>query len=342
LRYWLQAAGKAPSDTNMSGRLWAALSHPIKLPVNVVYYGWSMLLYLGWFLLPLLLPGTWRRGEFAKFTSRFTWAHVAIGSFLAVAVVRFLLAPSLMPVHNNILSPQGIGPATLRDVFNLKLAHQQAIPTWFWLAITLISGLGAMVLILKSIAVIRENLPKLKLAAAPPHTLIAFFFLTSTAAYLTPFLLCGFFDRYLVPVTAFLMVFLVVGLPDHNLTKGRVSAAFTLIALTGCFGVVTTRDYLQWNRVRWEAAHTWQTETGLTPEQLDGGFEFNSWHAFSQTNQPTRWGNRPEYRQWADTVPYVMTFGEIDGFEVSRSYPYQNWLPPHEGRILILKRKGEN
>ncbi len=341
LRYWLQAAEKATPDTNMSGRLWAALAHPLKLPVNVTYFGWNMLMYLGWFLLPALLPGIGNRVGLSRFTPRLTWSRVAVGIFLAVTVVQFLLAPGLMPVHNNILTPQGIGPATLRDVFDLKLAHQPALPAWFWWAITLVSGAGAILLIVNIIASSREKFSQLRLAGAPPERAIAFFLLASIAAYLAPFLLCGFFDRYLLPVTAFLLAFLAMG-RNNRWTRGHAWAAGAVIALTASFGVAATRDYLEWNRTRWEVVHLWLNDKGLQPEELDGGFEVNSWYAFLETNQPTRWARHPEFRQWVETVPYVMTFGEIDGFEVVGSYPYQNWLPPHEARILMLKRKRAN
>lgn len=341
-RYWLKVAEKVPSDTNMLDRLCAALTNPVRIPVNITYYSWNMLMYLGWFLLPLILLGTRSRGENLELRPWFKKVPVGVWIFIAVSIVRFVLRPGLMPVHNNILSPQGIGPATLRDTFILKLEHQQAIPTFFWLIVTSASMAGAVLLILNLSQGIRRMISEIRSNRANPSGLISFFFLVGIMAYLSPFLVAGFFDRYLVLVTAFLLPFLAAGSDPANVSRARRSGVVILIAATGIFGVAATRDYLEWNRIRWIAAREFVTESGLTLEELDGGFEINSWHTHAQSNQPERRGNRPAYLAWASKVPYVITFDVIDGFEPVRRYSYRNWLPPYEGEILLLKRKVED
>jgi hypothetical protein len=105
--------------------------------------------------------------------------------------------------------------------------------------------------------------------------------------------------------------------------------ATLLITGAGLFGVAGTRDYLEWNRTRWMVLNTVLTEQKWKPEEVDGGFEYNGWHLYNQPGLATNWWHK---------VPHVVAFGEINGFETVSTNHYRTWLPPGEGRILVLKR----
>src|SRR5258705_253302 len=118
-----------------------------------------MLMYLGWFLAPVMvLTGAWRKSVPAR--PRLVWlARLALGLFLVASVVRLLVLPKLMPVHNNIIIPEGIGPASLRDTLNLHLPNLPALPAGFWLAVTALSLSGAALLVFKTAKVIAGIFP---------------------------------------------------------------------------------------------------------------------------------------------------------------------------------------
>ena len=278
-QHWLKVTGKIPNlYEHKADRLVAALTHPARIPLNVSYFGWSMLMYLGCFLLPLTLP-TWFWGRRAPERPRsILLARLALGLFLVASVVRFIVVPSLMPVHNNILIPQGIGPATLRDTFNLHLAHLPALPPAFWLVVTALSLAGAALLVFKTTTVIVDLFPNCRFDRANNDGVIGTFFLLCASAYLLPFLLGGFFDRYLLPVMAFLAPFLAVSLrgPGSQPTRTQYIATMLLLASSGVFALAGTRDYLEWNRTRWRAVEALLAQKDVKPEDVDGGFEFIS------------------------------------------------------------------
>ena len=334
-QHWLKVAGKLPANNMRTERLWAVLANPIRIPLNVAYYGWSMLMYLGWFLLPLTLPAIWSRRSAETGSPPCFPARGALFFFLVASVGRFFFVPSLMPVHNNVIIPQGIGPATLRDTFDLHLPHLPAWPDAFWLLVTALSLAGAGILVFKATQLIVELFPKGRFDRGSEDGLAGTFFLLCAAVYLVPFLLSGFFDRYLIPVTAFLAAFLAASLEwrGFNVARGRQLAAILLIAGSGVFAVAGTRDYLEWNRIRWRALEALLAKNDVKPKDVDGGFEFNGWNMYGNSDQATNWAN---------TVPYVIAFGEIEGFESVGSYTYNQWMPPHEGRIIVLKRKAGN
>ena len=332
-QYWLKATGKPPPNTMRTDRLVAALHNPVRIPLNVVYFGWSMLLYLGWFLLPVTLPAILNRRPAPPAAPPCLPARIALFAFVLISGGRLLFMPALMPVHNNVIIPQGIGPVMLRDIFELRLPHLPAWPTMFWLLVTALSLAGAAILVYETTRVLMDRFPKGRFDRTNEDGLLGAFFLLCAIIYLVPFLISGFFDRYLIPVTAFLAAFLAVSLArrDFKLAGLPRLAAGLLIAGTGIFGVVGTRDYLEWNRTRWKALDALLANDGVKPNNVDGGFEFNGWNMyddFGRTNNATLTGT------------YVITLGEIPGYAPLTNYSYQHWMPPHQGKIFVLKRDG--
>jgi 4-amino-4-deoxy-L-arabinose transferase-like glycosyltransferase len=330
--HWLKITGRLPAFNIMQKRLSGSLASPKTIPLNVVYFGWNMLMYLGWFLLPLALPPLLSRRGGQPGPPRCFQAQAALLLFLVASVARFVFVPSLMPVHNNVIVPQGIGPETLLDTHVMHLPHLPALPKVFWLVVTALSLVGAALLVFKTMRVIVGLLPRLRPGLADNDALAGTFFLLCAGAYLTPFLLSGFFDRYLVPVTAFLAAFIAVLLegPSFKLAPAQRLATILLLAGSGIFAVAGTRDYLEWNRTRWRALQDLLAQNEVKPKDVDGGFEFNAWHSLDGSGQ-SDW--------WAIKGTYVVAFGEIRGYESVRSYSYRNWMPPREGKILVLKRK---
>jgi len=107
-----------------------------------------------------------------------------------------------------------------------------------------------------------------------------------------------------------------------------------LLALFAVFSVAGTRDYLMWNRVRWALLDEVLTSRLATPGQIDGGFEFNGWHLY----RPSYVATPNKSWWWVDEDKYLVTFGAIPGWNVAGQRTFSRWLPPGEGRILLLTR----
>jgi 4-amino-4-deoxy-L-arabinose transferase-like glycosyltransferase len=333
-QYWLKVTDQLPALSIQKVRLMAVLTNPLRIPMNVAYFGWSMLMYVGWFLLPVTLPAVWRQWRDKAGAPPCYPAWIALGLFLAASGARFLILPGLMPVHNNVLIPQGIGPATLRDTLILHLPNLPALPTTFWLLVTGISLIGAALLVFATTRSVIGFFPKRRFTLTNSDEFSGIFLLLCVLVYLGPFLLCGFFDRYVIPITAFLAAFIAVFLgKDFKYAPAPRFAAILLIAASGIFAIAGTRDYLEWNRTRWQALHALLAQPGIRPQDVDGGFEYNGWYLFD---------NYIQTNGWKIDATYVISFGAIEGFETVSSYDYQQWLPPAERKIFVLRRQPEN
>jgi hypothetical protein len=151
----------------------------------------------------------------------------------------------------------------------------------------------------------------------------------------SPFL----FDRYVIPLIPLFAIGTFA--PTESLLNGRWSylrtLAFAMVMAFGIFAIAGTRDYLMWNRLRWEALRDLMTTQHVTAQDIDGGFEFNGFYLFD-----------PEYKGedddavksgwWVDRDTYQIALGPVPGYVVYKAYDYFHWMPPHKQKVFILKK----
>jgi hypothetical protein len=210
----------------------------------------------------------------------------------------------------------------------------------FWLVITAMSLLGAMFLIatlgVHAINLVQRLRPSGKISDSKA---VGIFLLLSAMIYLLPLLVSHFFDRYLVPAIPFLAAG-IAGVSGHfprfPLVNTRTLrfAAVALLAAFSLFAIGSTRDYLAWNRVRWEALHDLMENKHVNMGDIDGGFEFNGLYLYD-----------PHYQQdprknwwWVQGDTYQIGFRNIPGYKVIKEYSYPHWIPPHVGKVVVLQQ----
>ena len=162
------------------------------------------------------------------------------------------------------------------------------------------------------------------------------YFLLGSVAYFLP-LPPSYFDRYLLPLLPMLVAAMV---PLEKKGLCFTSRRFMLgtiipIIMLMSFSVMTTRDYLNWNRTRWEALATLVEKDHVPPTEIDGGFEFNGLYLYTD-NFPF---NPSKSWWWVSNDTYIVASGEVPGYDVLRSYEFRRLLPPGKGNICVLIRR---
>lgn len=231
-----------------------------------------------------------------------------------------------MPMHGNILTHAGIG----RDPITGPIA--------FWAAMTFVAVSGAILLLM----VLRRGficlLPNNEIQNS--YTLAFALALTTISVAPLPFVGLswqGFYDRYVIAFLPWLMLAAVAaGDPIKNFTlrsMGGIVAIVTLLA-TSVFSIAATHDYLASHRARWLALGNLM-HSGVKPEQIDGGFEFNGWYLYS--DDFVRRPHKPWY--WVIDNEYLVSpFGLFEGYIKLETYPVQRWLPWGTADILVQRR----
>jgi len=296
------------------------------------------LLYLGLFLSPALvltLPALWR--EHTRGNANI-WLAMVIAGGMTLAFTAVATQP-LLPMLGNILDSAGIGPPTLRDTYILG-STLPALPNQFWLLMTWIGMAGSALIIATLTVFAKQLIAGLRFGKTNFETISAVFLLLCAASYLFPIFTSQVFDRYLVPVIPLLMLGILSFFTGTEAPYGRLClySGCALLLAVAFFSIGTTRDYLTWNRVRWQALTELTQVEQVAGKDIDGGFEFNGWKfydpAYARVPDKSWW--------WVHGDTYLITFHSALGYNTVKEYPYSHWLPPYAGNILVLKKNGSD
>ncbi len=290
--------------------------------------------YLGLFLLPLLLfAGRTKLAELCR--SRL----LNLAAVLFVVWGAFLLRHQQMPFLPNVLYDLGLGPATLRDSFLLKLPSLPTAGKMLWSVVALVGLAGAFVLLQMTFVALGKalNIPPITATKRAPLVLL----FASGLIYFAPMSILFInielaFDRYLlflVPLGIAIVILLVSNVSPSKAGSAIRTAAIASLVLYGTFSIAGTHDYLSWNRARWQALNNLAAER-VTPIDIDGGFEFNGWYLYDLDYIP----RLKKSWWWVFRDDFMVTFGPVPEFTEIRRYPFRRWLPPGEGNILVLRR----
>jgi len=336
---WLRATGRAS----------AFFGNPVRDAYKILAAGLGVVvleslkrvlvyaIYSGMFLFPFLLLLFVCHYRFWP-TARRRWLVGFLVVFSAVTLVEFVLHDIRMPFTNNVMSDLGLGPLTLRDAsFGPTSFATPPAMRALWIALTVVGVLGAGLLFGFFFLGGQRILLKRR-AASPQETWPVALVLSAVLIYFFSILARTFFDRYLLPFWPLFLILGAVAATDAGAPKRAprtVTAVIVLLlAIYGGFAVGATHDYLLWNRVRWDATRTLMRDIGVTPRQIDGGFEFNGWYLYDRAYQ----SSPGKSWWWVDGDEYAVVFGPVPGYQAVKTYPLKRWFPFGPKTILVLRK----
>jgi hypothetical protein len=160
-----------------------------------------------------------------------------------------------------------------------------------------------------------------------------------TASYLGPLLVrLPFFDRWLLPAVPPLAVLLLASLPGRPRAHPgalRWTAALLLGLPLAVYGVAGTRDYMEHHRARWSLLDALAAR-GVSPERVDGGFEYNGWFNFDR--DPTRFLGGVS--RWVVDDAFVVSLApEMPGYVQVDVRSFRRWLPAGTEHLYLFRRR---
>jgi len=286
--------------------------------------GYCALLYIGLGALPVLLTTGVHRDLLNRIRDRESlWTLVATVVLILVLTVE--LAPRnfssalqsgdrLMPYFGNLISKYGLFKE------NEVLAGQRTIliGQWARVALTFLSCLGLLGLIIRACAAARSSL----LRKQSVLILAGLFYFVLVVVTRNPL-----FDRYLLlPLIA--MVSVVATAPTQGLKRRdrRISrwAGATCCLVLGFLAALLIEDYFRWSEARW-AAGNWAVSQGTLATQVQGGWEWNGWSYFASTA-----------RKQGLPVRVTISHSELPERRTIRVFPSRSFLNP-DGRIFLVE-----
>jgi hypothetical protein len=150
-----------------------------------------------------------------------------------------------------------------------------------------------------------------------------------------------YFDRYLLVLVPLAAAALAAS--PRGLGTGPAFAVPAL--LLGVWGVAGTHDYMQWNRARWDLLQGLEAR-GVDARRIDGGMEYNGDRlaavlGTAPTDADARRGQPASRKSWWWVVDdeFVIAFSDLEGYSITEEREWTRWLPPGQGRVLLLQRK---
>lgn len=291
---------------------------------NLFYRIGTTGLSLGLFLLPFLLailPDTFRK---------ITDPKNRIAVFLTLlCLIPLMRGWTLFPM-GNIFYDLGTGPKLLKDAYILKTNSYPVMGSagLFLLRLAALSG-GLMVYFRFFIFILTI---KSTITSHKPHDIIRRWAFVLVILYFVSFIIPDFyFDRYLISLLVPLMILLS---PESIYRPHRVyeRVSWVLAGVFLLFSVLSTHDYLEWNRARWKGIAYLMNEKNVEARRIDGGFEFNGWYETGEYKENT------EKSWWfIDRDDFLITFGPLPGKKVMQMIPYRTYFPPDIKYIYILQ-----
>ena len=361
--HYLAVTGRLPATYDMFTKLEiSTFTHSQTLFTTPISNFYCDTIYLGLFLLPVLLCTT---GGVYRAATKGAYVLASVGAAIVVvgAVVRTHLGSSaFMPLpEGHVLRKTGVGLLWLRGA-----DHVPALPDAFWICVTVLAFVGTALLIFNLsvwvLAVVRGLLKKTALTETEIATL---FLLTAGLILAAPYTGIRTTDRYLISCLPFLAAGFV---SLRAMAPGAISelgkpvryGTFALLAACSVFVVIGTRDYLAWHRVSQQAAQDLMDSSHVTAESIDGGTEWDFLYPAPVSQEevlkkldkvvhdrPQYFFTEPLRKQfavlitdgWRPASPqYLVAFGPVKGYRVVKEYAYDNWMPSHVQKIVVLQK----
>lgn len=338
---WLQLTMRSPYSY---GDQINTLVKEVSLGFSNIFFNYAKILlfsliYLGLFLLPLLIILFSRK--FKVFSKRQrTLSLIASSIFVVVGMQGLVSRNMIMPLVGNVLVDFGVGPVGLIN------SYLPQAPRIFWIVATAIGVIGAAVLLhylfLGIVQIFAGDSSAESLEKKWVNTLILAF----VVIYFFPLGLVGlswqgFYDRYLIVLLPFLIMTVLVFTSNYgqNLNSKLIALVLIMMLIGGGFTIAATHDYLSSNRVLWQAVNHLLQESKISPEHINGGFEFNGWYLCNHKNRISEdkyinfsclWGDKND--------DYVMAFRPINGYKEVKRYPFSSWMPFTRNHVLVLQK----
>jgi hypothetical protein len=261
--------------------------------------------------------------------------RVRVGALCAaVAIAAAALAFDALPPYrqNGVIDAAGIGPYTLYDGVPRDIARFDRAPGVAWRVAGVAAAFGTAALLATLLSTGAHLLRSGRNASRERVFMAALL-----VAYLGPFLVTDYGDRYLLFVLPFLFALFAATWPARDPAPPRMQRALALAWIFALLGVsaAATRDYFAWNRARWDAIRSAERR-GATADTLDGGFEYNGLRRFEvqprlQVPGKSWW--------WVKDDLYVVAFSPLPGYDELEVRHVPTWLPRSPTEVRLLRRR---
>lgn len=260
------------------------------------------------------------------------WRSFKIYTVISVVLIQILFVSwffknEQFPSHN-IFENMILGPETFYESLKVSTSHTYSegfalILLWvkyIFVSITLITLTLYIISLIKRERVNFEKKPEVV------------FLLSFIAAYL--FMLCiteSHFDRYYIPLISTGLILMTLMSRKFAFNYKPALALLLFFFYIAVFG---TKDYLSWNRARWQAYAYLKETKQVNATKVNGGFEMNCLNDL----EPNWWFDYTTLEHF----DYLIQFKKEEGFKLLKAFPFQRYFPYKEDKLNLFVKEAED
>jgi len=121
---------------------------------------------------------------------------------------------------------------------------------------------------------------------------------------------------------------------DRSIGNRGIVVSVVFLSLSFMFATIGTHDSFEWNRVRFDAIEELEAQ-GISPHQIDGGAEYNSWKRTGPL-QPLRLNEKSWW--YVDDDEYAIAHEEIPGYERISVHPFVRYYGLKRDSLFVIRR----
>lgn len=246
----------------------------------------------------------------------------AIISLLVFGVV--LLGFKSFPIGNYFYNC-GVGPDTFYDTYieGLNNAKNSSKLLFGFISfVTLVCSFQLIYLVFGSLLeLIKSNRQKTNV-----DHFIWVFFVSLIFYYLFYCYSSAILDRYIF-IACIPLIFILVKEVNMRIHKPTLIVFVFLLAL---FSTFTTKDYLNFNRARWEAIADLKNTYKVSDADINGGFEHEGFYFSDSLDWVTKWHNVQPHK-------YMIAHGHLKNYTPVQYKVYQRYIPFKKDSIYVLE-----
>jgi hypothetical protein len=276
---------------------------------------------IGIFITPLLISNF--KNHFSEFkNSRICQLVVLL--YLVYILFKISVGNHFEPSLGNMLYSFGIGPIIMTGFestdFHAYLFAAKII-------LTIISALGAFSFVLAFYSIFKN----VSLQRDSIYNWFSLFVCLMLIFYLIPISLNYANDRYLL----FLIPFFIIGYTLVNTTPIKKILFLIPFLLISIYSIIGVDEYFEFNKTRWKALNYLTKELNISPEKIDGGFEFNAWYFSNSTKYNAQHAGR---WWWIEDDEFIISPKPRKGYSEFKKYKMNSIVMLPFDELKILKR----
>ncbi len=288
---------------------------------TLLYYFIISTITLGLFILPLAVSGAKECFELVK---RSLTSKIILAIYILLIIGKVVFSPNIFPFVGNMFYHLGTGPVIMTGFDTTADQELSLYLKIIWASLNFIGGLSFFI----SVSLILRNDNKEK-------NISKLFFILLLIFYLLPLCFNYANERYLLFIIPFYFMAYV-----HSLKREINKLYFVMVFLPlFYFSAESSHDYLSLNRARMKATNYLVQTKNISPKNIDGGFEFNGWHAEDTKNYiPSHKG-----RWWfVENDDYVVSPVSLKGYSVDTAFVFSACMSFNFDKILVLKKQEQS